>query len=51
MRYQFRVDINNGSSQLSVEADSLDEAIEIANQIVKLHTSEEYVLDFEYSED
>jgi hypothetical protein len=51
MRYQFRVDINNGSSQLSVEADSLDEATEIANQIVKLYTSEEYVLDFDYSEE
>lgn len=51
MRYQFRVDINNGSSQLSVEADSLDEATEIANQIVKLHTSQEYILDFDYSEE
>ena len=51
MRYQFRIDINNDSSQLSIEADSLEEALDIANQKIKLHTNEEYVLDFEYSEE
>jgi len=51
MRYQFRVDINNDSSQLSIEADSLEEALDIANQTIKLNTDEEYFLDFEYSEE
>ena len=51
MRYQFRVYISNDSNQLSIEADSLEEALEIANQTIKLHTSEEYVLDFDYSEE
>ena len=51
MRYQFRIYINNDSSRLSIEADSLDEALDIANQEIKLHTNEEYVLDFDYSEE
>ena len=51
MRYQFRVYISNDSNQLSVEADSLEEALEIANQTIKLNTNKEYVLDFDYSEE
>ena len=51
MRYQFRVDINNDSIGLSIEAESLEEALDNANQEIRLHTNEEYFLDFEYSEE
>ena len=50
-RYQFRLDIEDTSDSISVEADSLEEALEEAHRNIKSHTSMEYYLDYEYSED
>ena len=50
-RYQFRLDIEDTSDSISVEADSLEEAFEEAHRNIKSHTSMEYYLDYDYSED
>lgn len=50
-RYQFRVDIEDISDSISVEADSLEEALEKANKNIKDNTSLDYYIDCEYSED
>ena len=50
-RYQFRLDIEDTSTSISVEADSLEEALEEANKNIKDNTSLDYYIDYEYSED
>ena len=51
-RYNFTIDFENEEThRICFEAETLDEAIEMANYKIKQSTNVEYFLDYDYSEE